>query len=434
MPSPRVHRLSALLAVVAVAPLLVRFYARNERLGSMPETISTAVTAHAVVRKGTLDVSEYYPAAGRMYAVRSEGERLYSIEPLASSLTFAPFFVPYRGMPAEGFRLRWRVFLSVASTITALTVVLLSAWMLALVSVPRALVVTAVIALATSMRTIDAAGLWQHTSAAPWVIAGLALWSLADARPSLYPWAGAALAVATACRPIFVPAALLVAWSALRARRGPGVVTVGVVAAIGGLALLANWWIHGALMGGRASIVGSISETHAVRAYFDFSPWNLVGLLAAPNRGLFVYSPVLLFALPGMIATLGASARPAERLITIAALTMFALYGFIATWWAGWGYGPRYMTDLLPFFALWLARASLPRRGLSVAAAAFVAAFAWSFGAHELGVRTYPCGWDSFPVSVDVAPERLWSVRDTEIARCWRRLGAEKIDFPGVRS
>jgi hypothetical protein len=430
MPAPRVQRIAALLAVMAVAPVLVRFYARNQRLGSMPETISTGVTAHALVRAGTVDVSQYYPAAdfphGRMYAVHSDGERLYSIEPLASALTFAPFFLPYRAMPADGFRMRWRVFLSVASIVTALTVVILAAWMLAIVSVPRALLVTAVIALATSMRTIDAAGLWQHTSAAPWAIAGLALWSLADARPKLYPWAGAALAVATACRPIFVPAALLVAWSALRARRGPGVVTAGVVAAIGGLALLGNWWIHGAVMGGRASVVASISKTHAVAAYFDFSPWNLVGLLVAPSRGLFVYSPVLLFALPGMIATLGASALPAERGITIAGLTMFVLYGFIATWWAGWGYGPRYMTDLLPFFALWLARAPIPGRGRELAALAFVAAFAWSFGAHELGVRAYPCGWDAFPTSVDVAPQRLWSVHDTEIARCWGVLRAAK--------
>jgi hypothetical protein len=426
MGSSRVQRIAALLAVVAAAPLLVRFYARNERLGAMPETVSAAVTAHAIVRRGTLDVSEYYPAAefprGRMYAVRTDGERLYNIYPVASSLTFAPFFLPYGGMPPEGFRLRWRVFLSVAATVTALTVVLLAAWMLVLVSVRRALAVTAVIALATSMRTIDGAGLWQHTSAAPWAIAGLALWSLADTRPALHPWAGAALAVATACRPIFVPAALLATWSALRRRRGTGLVTAGIVAAIGGAALFANWWVHGALIGGQASMVRSISETHAVAAYFDFSPWNLVGLLVAPSRGLFVYSPVLLFALPGVRATLRASSRPAERLITIAGLTMFVLYGFIATWWAGWGYGPRYMTDLLPFFALWLARTPLPRRGRPLAALAFVVTFAWSFGTHELGVRAYPCGWDAFPVSVDVAPERLWNVRDTEVARCWRAL------------
>jgi hypothetical protein len=423
MPSPRVRRLAALLAVVAVAPLLFRFYARNGRLGYMPETVSAAVTAHALVRAHTLDVSEYYPAAdfprGRMYSVRSDGDRLYNVYPVASSLTFAPFFLPYRAFPADRFRLRWRVFLSVASQITVLTVVLLAAWMLALVSVPRALLVTAVMALATSMRTIDAAGLWQHTSAAPWAIAGLALWSLAEERPALYPWAGAALALATACRPIFVPAALLVAWSAFGNRRTLGVVTAGVVGAIGGLALFANWWVHGALIGGQASMVRTISETHAVAAYIDFSPWNLVGLLLAPSRGHFVYSPVLLFALPGMVATLGASARRPERLITIAGLSMFVLYGFIATWWSGWGYGPRYMADLLPFFALWLARTPLPRRGRALAASAFVAAFAWSFGAHELGVRAYPCGWDAFPASIDVTPERLWTVRDTEIARCW---------------
>jgi hypothetical protein len=43
---------------------------------------------------------------------------------------------------------------------------------------------------------------------------------------------------------------------------------------------------------------------------------------------------------------------------------------------------------------------------------------------YELGVRTYPCGWDSSPLSVDLVPARLWSVHDTELSRCWAMLRA----------
>jgi hypothetical protein len=422
--SQSIRRGAALLALLALAPFLAQFYAQNARLGTVPETVSAGVTAHALVHAGSVDVAPYYPQkdfpAGPLYGVRPEGARLYSIEPLASSLTFAPLFLPYRNLPAEGFRVRWNLFLTVAARLTALTVLLLAAWLLTLVSVPRALGVTAVIALATSMRTIDAAGLWQHTSAAPWLVAGLALWSCASRRPQWYPLAGALLALATACRPILLPAALLVVWSAWRDGRGRAttLVTAAAVAAIGGLALFGNWYLHGSLLGGRASIVTSIAHTHAVAGYFRFSPWNLIGLLVAPSRGLFVYSPVLLFALPGLARSLAASAPAVERRMSAAGMLVFLLYGFIATWWGGWGFGPRYMTDLLPFFALWLARAPLPRRGAPIAAVAFAAALLWSLWVQELGVRSYPCGWDPFPINVDQAPIRLWSWHDTEIARC----------------
>ena len=426
--STSVRRAAVLLVLLALAPFLARFYAQNARLGAVPETISAGVTAHAIVHAGSVDIAPYYTAAdfprGLLYGVRPEGVHLYSIEPLASSLTFAPLLLPHRDLPTQRFRIRWHVFLTVAARLTTLTVLLLAAWLLTLVSVPRALLITAIIALATSMRTIAAAGLWQHASAAPWLVAGLALWSWAPRRPWLYPCAGAALAISTACRPIMVPAALLVGWSAMRdgRQRTIAVVTAVVVLAIGGLALFGNWYLHGSLLGGRASIVTAIAHTHAVTSYFAFSPWNLVGLLAAPSRGLFVYSPVLLFALPGLARSLTASAPAAERRMTVAGIMIFLLYGFIATWWGGWVFGPRYMTDLLPFMALWLARTPLPRRGVAVTGALFAAALAWSLWVQELGVRSYPCGWDSFPTNIDHTPERLWRWQDTEIARCWAAL------------
>jgi hypothetical protein len=419
------RRLAVLAALVVAAPWIARFYARNERLGSVPETIAAGVTAHALVDAGTVDVGAYYPREafprGPLYGVVVYPSGTYGIEPLASALTFAPWFVPYSGMPPETFRMRWTLFHAVAARVTTLTLLVLALWLLGITSLPRALLVTAIIGGATCFRTINAGGLWQHTSAGLWAVSGLALWSAAVRRPSLYPLAGTALALATACRPILVPAAVLVAWDAVRDRRRPtiGITTAVLVAAIGGLALLGNWYLHGSLLGGRASIVTAIAKTHDVPSYFHFTPWSWIGLLAAPSRGLFVYTPILLFALPGMFHTLRASSPPTERLMSLAGVLVFVLYGFVATWWAGWVFGPRYMADMLPFFAFWLARAPLPHRARVPLALLFVVSLGWSIAVYELGVRAYPCGWDGNPVSVDRAPHRLWSLRDTELSRCW---------------
>jgi len=422
------RRLAVLAALVLAAPWIARFYTRNARLGAVPETIAAGVTAYALADAGTADVTAYYPPRdfphGLLYGVARYPTGLYGIEPIASPLTFAPFLRPYRGMPPESVRIRWTLFHATAARVTTLTLLVLALWLVGITSLPRALLVTAIIALATPVRTINAGGLWQHTSAGLWAVTGLALWSAAARRPALYPLAGLALALATACRPIFVPAALVVVWDALRDRRrlGAGVTTALVVTAIGGLALFANWYLHGSVLGGRASIVTSIAKTHAVPSYFHFTPWTWIGLLAAPSRGLFVYSPVLLFALPGLVHTLRASSPPTERLMSLAGVLVFGLYGFVATWWAGWVFGPRYMADTLPFFAFWLVRTPLPRRGRVPLALLFVLALGWSIAVYEVGVRAYPCGWDAHPVSVDTAPSRLWSLDDTELSRCWTAL------------
>ena len=112
----RLHggRLAALLLLVLAAPWIAHFYARNERLGAVPETIAAGVTAHALVATGTADVSAYYPPEafprGLLYGVVRRPGGLYGIEPIASALTFAPFLVQYRGLPPETLRMRWTLF------------------------------------------------------------------------------------------------------------------------------------------------------------------------------------------------------------------------------------------------------------------------------------------------------------------------------------
>ena len=75
--------------LVLATPWIVRFYARNERLGTVPETIAAGVTAFAIVDGGTLDVTEYFPRPADRpdihYAVHFTEAGAYGIEPVASA-------------------------------------------------------------------------------------------------------------------------------------------------------------------------------------------------------------------------------------------------------------------------------------------------------------------------------------------------------------
>jgi hypothetical protein len=410
------------LLAILLLPALVSLYTQNPVLGAVSETIAGWQTTRSLVERGDLDLDEFHPSARHdkdpNYAVVWREGRLLGIEPLASALTFAPIAW---GLGIAQGTLETDDFVRVSAITAALTTLLLLVWLLRTVPPGRAVLVTVIFALATSHRTLNASGLWQHTSSILWMVIGLWAWTHARDKSGSHLWAGVALAMATACRPILVPAAILVILDAYRnANRRSALITGAAVMAIGAAALAANYALHGSLLGGRAEIVSGIAQSHSVTSYFHFSPTHLLGMLAAPSRGLFVYSPVLLFALPGLLVGLRSRSSDPLHMITVAGLLIFALYGFIATWWAGWVFGPRYMNDLLPFFALWLAVAPPLRSRL--ARVAFVATLLWSLAAMEIGVRAYPCGWNARPANIDKAPERLWDPTDTELGRCLGRL------------
>ncbi len=424
LPTSRSGRARALVltAMLAATYPLISLYTGNLELGRAPETGSGIRAAHSIVHQGNFEISEYFRKVDdKGYAYIQRDGRLYSMEPPASSLTFALFLAPYRTILPAHMNFRFgKVNDLTGARVAAVTMLVLGAWLLQLTSIPKALIVTATIALATSQWTVAGGGAWTHTSAVLWLTIGLCLWTLSRSRPGLFPVAGAALAVATLCRPTMLPASLLIAldpWLTRRDKR-MALTTFALVAAVGVLGLYMNWEIYGSVLGGRSQIVADVSTTHGVSSYVSLSPMNLIGQLVSPSRGLFVYSPVLLFALPGLWRSLLASAPVPLRLMSMAGLATFLLYAFLATWWGGRVYGPRYLTDLMPFMALWLATTPLPSKRRSIWAGGFALALAWSIWVQFLGASTYPCGWNSEPTHIDVAHERLWDIRDTQIARC----------------
>jgi hypothetical protein len=88
------------------------------------------------------------------------------------------------------------------------------------------------------------------------------------------------------------------------------------------------------------------------------SPIILLRLLADPAKGLFVFSPVLLLAWPGIrraYATLPRSTLVALVATPISILLTFAGY---PNWHGGWTVGARYLVPTLPFLALLIAFAA----------------------------------------------------------------------------
>jgi hypothetical protein len=80
---------------------------------------------------------------------------------------------------------------------------------------------------------------------------------------------------------------------------------------------------------------------------------SLPAILFSPSRGLFVFVPILIFVFYLLIRYW--QAVPHRRLATLAiaiVLLQFVTISCWPVWWGGLSYGPRLLTDLVPWFAL----------------------------------------------------------------------------------
>lgn len=78
---------------------------------------------------------------------------------------------------------------------------------------------------------------------------------------------------------------------------------------------------------------------------------GLIGLLVSPARGLFLYSPVLLLALPGY--WMGFQARKLEFFLNTAVVGFYLVfYAAFKGWHGSWAWGPRYLVSLLPLMTV----------------------------------------------------------------------------------
>lgn len=135
----------------------------------------------------------------------------------------------------------------------------------------------------------------------------------------------------------------LAVWLPLgRKWRATSLFIVGYCSVVWHLLYTWNW------MFGRPLVVS------ATESGFLSWPRNLLPVLFSGGRGLFVWAPLTLLALPGwgvLARRQGAVAASLAAAFVLQAL----LNAGVADWWGGWAFGMRRMTELYPLFSVGLA-------------------------------------------------------------------------------
>ncbi len=282
------------------------------------------------------------------------------------------------------------------------------------------LLLTLVYGLASNTWAISSQGLWRHGLTE--LSFALLLWALLrDPRaPSSAFCAGLALGMAAANKP--VDALIGLAFFVWYARHNPRRLLMFGAPLFVFAFLLLSYGLHffgGWLWGFPTSPFAGGQDG---RVSFFLSPlWSgIAGLLVSPNRGLVVYTPWTVFAFWGA-ARLWKESNPSwGRYLIVGTVAIFLLHARYR-WWGGWCFGPRYLTDFLPFLAFFLVPVWPRIQASSLLRAAFVLTTAVALWIQVVGVYYYPSGgWDGRPVNVEVDPRRVWDWSDTQIMRSWK--------------
>lgn len=86
-------------------------------------------------------------------------------------------------------------------------------------------------------------------------------------------------------------------------------------------------------------------------------------MLFAPDLGLFVFSPFLLFGVAGAVRAAAAGRRAEGVTILAACAAMLVFISSMTFWRGGWCAGPRYITVAAPFLACGIAHLARPGAG-----------------------------------------------------------------------
>ncbi len=371
------------------------------------------------------DLSEYLPLIEKdqHYSIEFRDNKPRSTYPIGASLTALPIVAAVDAIsPGWEAKLKKHAPVQKAEKIIASIIGALAAviffWVIfkSFNSVNTALIATATFAFSTSMWSTATRALWQHGPLVLMLSITMLLLIQARKKPYLIAFAALPLAMAFVIRPTaFVPILIISTYILIYYRRYfLRYCLMAMLIAIPWLYFnisIYHWFLP------------PYYTSNAFSGNTDFMA-GLLGNLFSPSRGLFVYSPVLLFSISGFfIALKDTDKRPLNLAFGLIIVGHMVIVANANMWWAGHSFGPRFTTDIIPFLVYFVschlyavsAANTIFKKTVfvSICGLALVSAII-----HAQGAISYkPYMWNVDPVNIDSDPDRAWDWRDPQFLR-----------------
>ena len=418
----------------------------------------TIPTSRSILFYQNLDLNEYTgsPLLNH-YGVLQEGTSLLNFFPWTPSLFALPTILindllSKVGVTTGSYRLimwgnTWDLEAITASVLMGITSALIAelCWQRLRNTYPRrriqiSLAVGTVFGLGTSMWSIASRSIWQHGPSI--FVVTLVLLILdkelnrSERQISSLASIGALVAFAYTIRPTNGILILVLSFYMLRfPRRLFGAYFAGLSS------VMIGWTVINLLSG--YGFLPLYNRSGRLEFHPDFFEAVTANLLS-PSRGLLVFSPFLIFSIL-QFRVLRSPSRSDSLDVIAATMIILLLIGnsLFPHWWAGHSFGPRFMSETIPYFAIlfiagfraknceWSTKDSVFMRSrIGLIAALSVV----SVAIHAQGalIEETAC-WNRLPVDVDKDPSRVWSLRDAQVTSGIRSLitSTPRTENPG---
>jgi len=410
-------------------------YNANLRSISAGDTYPARYLPFAIWHYHTLSLDPIEPvvAQGRgsnaFWIVQSPNGPAVSLYPVVVPTLLAPLYLPavaylnMRGWTDARLDYVARVMEKItASLIAAVSVALLYLLLRRRTSRRIAVLLTLAYAFGTTTWMISSQALWQHGMGQLLLIACLLIITGPCTGVNVLV-AGLLLGLLAGNRPPDALLALTLGIFCLFWARGRGWLLIAGAVLPVGLVLLYNLQMTGNIAGGYG-LRGTPSFLQHDLLY------GIAGILFSPMRGLFVFSPFLLFLVLRGSRLLSDRSDRGLTLAMLAGVVLQIILYAKADWRSGLSWGPRYMTDLLPLL-IWMlvpVVASLRRFGLVCFMMTVVAAVM----IEAIGAFYYQGGVDLPLYAVAEGPGKMrpaWEWRNASFIASLRRQTLQPFDL-----
>ena len=412
----------------------------------------TVHTALSLLHEGNLDLDEYLPQlerdsfyytqcvtpGGRVTWVRERsqcaGGHYYSFFPVGAVLLATPGVAaieqavklarPYTRAVAAPPLLRKVldgdlvggsavVEVALASLFVALTAVVVYTLVLHFRGVPVSLAIAVIFAFGTAAWSTVSRALWQHGPSMLLLAGVLLLFLRTGRRPALAAVAGLPLAFSFIVRPTnAIAIVLFTAYVWVRHRKYFRCYLLWAAPAAAVFFTLTYWVYH-------SLVPPYFDPEHPSGGYLGLHPAfgeALMGNLIAPARGLFIFSPVVLLATWGILLRPPSDEARCLRPWLVAIICLhWVLISLFADWKGGHSIGPRYFSDLLPYFA-WFLIPVFDRGKAAVAVLALLSLPGFWIN-HRCATRFACHQWNIIPDDINRNEGRVWDWRDPPFLR-----------------
>lgn len=394
--------------------------------------------AMSIIREGNIDLDEYEEITvtndlwGELVvrrddhsAVESIDGHLYTKFPVGTSLVAVPFLFTMDKVSGHLLSLDPDEYIRhigpgvferfIASFVVAVAAVFVYLVAHLFLSTKRSLLLVFAFAFCTSSWSTASRALWQHGPSMLMLTITLYLILLAEKKPWLIQFASIPLAFSYVVRPTnSIPVVLLTVFAFIQ--YGQYFLRYLLWAMIIAIPfLLFNLAVYDAVLS-PYYLPQRLGSSNFLEA--------LVGNLVSPARGLFVFSPVLLLSICGIVLKIKDKQFDKVDFFLLGIIFLhwisISSYGH---WWAGHSFGPRFFSDMTPYFIYFLipVLAGIPRlKGMrkAVLASALFCFVVFSLFVHYRGATSWDVHvWNARPVDVDRNPARLWDWHDIQFLR-----------------